>query len=84
MSKPKIFADGFTFKRPKENAPDWVIGHVALNAEKAVAFIQSHTKNGWVNLNINRSQSGKDYIELDTFEPKKQNANAQQKVNIDY
>ena len=40
MSKPKIFADGFTFKRPKENAPDWVIGHVALNAEKAVAFIQ--------------------------------------------
>lgn len=63
----KIFADGFIFKR-NEKAPDFVIGNISIKSEDAIKFIQNHTKNGWVNLKINKSQSGKTYIELDTWE----------------
>jgi hypothetical protein len=71
MSKEKIFADGFIFKR-RENAPEFVIGNISVKVEEAVEFLNKHIKNGWVNLNILNSQSGKPYIELDTFVPKKQ------------
>ena len=74
--KEKIFADGFSFKR-RDNAPEWVVGNLSIKADEAIAFIKNNTKNGWVNLNINYSQSGKAYVELDTFEPK---GNAQAKA----
>ena len=70
MSKDKIFADGFSFKR-NENAPDFVVGRLCLKAEDAITFIKDRTKNGWVNLNINQSKGGSYYVELDTYEPKK-------------
>ena len=75
--KEKIFADGFSFKR-RDNAPEWVVGNLSIKADEAIAFIKNNTKNGWVNLNINQSQSGKAYVELDTFEPK---GNAQAKAS---
>ena len=63
----KVFANGFIFKR-NEKAPDFVIGNISIKSEDAIKFIQDHTKNGWVNLKINKSQGGKTYIELDTWE----------------
>jgi hypothetical protein len=65
--KNKVFADGFIFKR-SENAPDWVVGKISVKVEDAIKFLNSNTKNGWVNLNVNESQNGKIYIELDTWE----------------
>lgn len=70
MSKEKVFADGFLFKT-RENQPDWVVGSMAVKVEDAVVFLKENSKNGWVNLNINTSKSGKQYVELDTFEPTK-------------
>jgi hypothetical protein len=70
MSQDKVFADGFLFKR-RENAPEFVIGNISVKVEEAVAFLNTHQKNGWVNLNVLNSQAGKPYIELDTFVPKK-------------
>ncbi len=70
MSKDKIFADGFIFKR-RENAPDFVIGNISVKVDEAVAFLKANHKNGWVNLNVLTSQAGKPYVELDTFVPKK-------------
>ena len=75
MEKQKVFADGFVFKR-NENAPDFVIGSLSIKVEEAVAFLKQHTKNGWVNLQVKNSQGGKYYMELDTFEPKQQQAPA--------
>lgn len=69
MANDKIFANGFIFKR-NDNAPDFVIGNISIKADDAIKFIQDHTKNGWVNLKINKSQNGKAYIELDTWEAK--------------
>ena len=73
MSKDKTFADGFLFKR-RENAPDFVIGNISVKVEEAVAFLNTHSKNGWVNLNVLNSQAGKPYVELDTFVPKSKGA----------
>ena len=64
-NEEKVFADGFSFKR-QENAPDFVVGRLSVKCDEAVAFMKSHQKNGWLNLNIKYAQSGKPYVELDT------------------
>jgi hypothetical protein len=69
MANDKIFANGFIFKR-NDNAPDFVIGNISIKSEEAIQFIKANDKNGWVNLKINKSQGGKAYIELDTWEAK--------------
>jgi hypothetical protein len=66
MENNKTFADGFTFKR-SDNAPDFVVGKLALKTDEAMKFINSHTKNGWLNLDIKKAKSGKFYIELDNY-----------------
>ena len=68
--KEKVFANGFIFKR-SENAPEWVIGKLSAKEDEAIAFIKENSKNGWVNMNINKGQNGKFYIELDTWEKSK-------------
>jgi len=67
----KVFANGFSFKR-REGAPEFVIGQQSIKVDEAIAFLKENQKNGWVNLNVNKARSGKLYVELDTFEPKKQ------------
>jgi len=42
-----------------------------VKVEDAIVFLKDNNKNGWVNLNVNTSKSGKKYVELDTFEPTK-------------
>lgn len=64
----KVFADGFILKR-NENAPGFVVGGLSIKVEEAVVFLEKHSKNGWVNLSMMQSKSGKYYCELDTFEP---------------
>ena len=63
----KIFADGFIFKR-NEKAPDFVVGRISMKVDEAVAFINKHQKNGWINLGVKQARSGNYYVELDTFE----------------
>ena len=65
--KDKVFADGIIFKR-NDNAPSFAIGKLSFKVEEAISFLQANSKKGWVNLNINQSQNGKYYIELDTWE----------------
>ena len=71
MSKEKVFADGFKFKLPNENAPDWVVGEMSVRVESAIAWLKTYVKkDGYVNLKINISGSSqKPYIQLDDFVP---------------
>lgn len=71
----KIFANGFIFKR-NEKAPEFVVGRLSIKVEDAVAFIQEHDKNGWVNLNIMTARTGNYYVDLDTFTPGEKNQSA--------
>lgn len=63
------FADGFMFKR-NPNAPDFVIGQMSVKVEEAINFLKANAKNGWVNMDIKRGRSGKEYVQLSTYEPK--------------
>ena len=36
------------------------------------ADFDKYVKNGWLNLSLKKAKSGKYYMEVDTFEPKKQ------------
>jgi len=74
--KDKVFADGIIFKR-NDNAPSFAIGKLSFKVEDAIKFLKANEKKGWVNLNINQSQNGKYYIEVDTWE-----ANGFQKKDV--
>lgn len=76
MAQEKIFADGFILKR-REKAPDFVLGSLSVKLEEALPFLNANQKNGWVNLNLMVSNTGKYYVELDTFVPTKQEGTAQ-------
>jgi hypothetical protein len=68
MSDEKIFADGFIAKR-SDKAPDFVTCSLSIKVGEAVAFLQQHAKEGWVNLQVKQSKNGKYYVELDTWQP---------------
>jgi hypothetical protein len=70
--KERIFADGFRFTLPKAGAPDYVLGRISVKVSDAIEFLQAYEKNDWVNLSVMLGRTGNPYIELDTFEPKKQ------------
>ena len=67
----KIFAEGIYFKR-NDNAPDFAIGKLSINTEQSRPFFKEHVKDVWLNLEVKRSKGGKYYVELDTWEPKKE------------
>lgn len=65
----KLFAKGIFYKR-RESAPDFVIGNLSVKKDDFVEFVNEHAgSDGWLNLNILKSQSGKPYIEVDTWQP---------------
>ena len=68
MSEEKVFADGFIAKR-RENAPDFVLCNLSVKVEEAIAFLQKHQSDGWVNLDVKVSKGDKPYVELDTWRP---------------
>ena len=68
MTTEKVFADGFSFKR-RAGAPEFVVGNISVKVDDAVTFLQKNAKGGWVNLDILTAKSGKQYIELNQWEP---------------
>lgn len=71
MSDEKTFVDGMIVKR-HDNAPDFVICNLSLKGKELVEFMRQHQNDGWVNVQIKRSQGGKLYAELDTWKPEQQ------------
>ena len=72
MAEEKVFADGVIFKKPHENAPDFVKGSLSLKMKDLIEFAKKYHKDGWLNLDLLESRGGKYYAALNTFEPKKQ------------
>lgn len=63
-----IFSKGFIFKRPSENAPDFVKGKMSVKVSEAIEFLKEHQNNDWVNMDLLVSKDGtKLYFKLDTF-----------------
>jgi len=68
MAENKIFADGFIVKR-KDSAPEFVVASVSVKVEDFGKFVKEHQENGWLNMDIKKSQQGKFYAELNTWKP---------------
>lgn len=68
-----IFADGFFFKERKETDKDFVLGKMSIKVDEAIALLKTQEKkDGWVNLDILKSQAGKPYVKVDTWEKKEE------------
>jgi len=65
-----IFADGMFFKLPHENAPEFVKGRISFKTKEFIAFLQTHEKDNYVNVDMKKSKEGKLYFQLDTWIPK--------------
>jgi len=67
-----ILADGLYFTRPREGAPDFVKGALAVH-DRFVEFMKEHrNESGYVNLDLLESKDGKSlYFKLNTWEPEK-------------
>jgi len=73
MSQDKVFVNGMIAKR-NPNAPEWALVNLSMKVDEMIAFLQQHNNNGWVNVKVNRGQSGNVYAELDTWKPQQQQA----------
>lgn len=70
--KTTIFADGFIFKRAREGAPEFVKGSLSIKVEEAKAFLDKHNNDGWVNLDLLKSQKNTLYLKLNDWKPTKE------------
>lgn len=66
-----IFADGMIFKRPHENAPDFVKGAISIKVDEFKEFLDKHANNGWVNLDLKKSKNDKLYLQLNDYKSRK-------------
>jgi hypothetical protein len=83
QTEDKIFADGFLVKR-NDSAPEFVLASVSLKVDEAIGFIKANASNGWVNIDLKRSKNGKCYAELNTWKPKTDNNNTNEKSDLPF
>ena len=67
----KVFADGLIVKRHLA-APEWATCKLSVKVDEFIAFLNQNQDNGWVNIEVNRGQTGKYYAALDTWKPNTQ------------
>ena len=64
----KIFANGMIVKE-RRNAPEYVLVKLSIKVDDFRKTLIQHEDNGWVNINILRGKTGKEYAEIDTWKP---------------
>ena len=67
----KTFAEGIYFNPPHEKAPEYVLGSISIRPAAFMTWLNAQPENakGYVRLSIKRSAKGKEYMELDTWDP---------------
>ena len=69
----KKFAKGLYFNR-NSGSPDFVVGSLGVKVDEAIEWIkqQKQKENGFINIDIKKSQKGTYYLELNEYEGKKE------------
>ena len=62
------FLEGFFFKLPHDNAPDFVKGSVSMKREEVIKALQA-LDTEWVNLDLKVSKEGKAYAQINDWKP---------------
>ena len=71
--------NGMIIKAPHQNAPSFVKCGISIKVEEFITYLKQHDNNGWVNLDMLKSQEGKLYVKLNDWKPEgqqKQNNNS--------
>ena len=64
----KDFIDGLFVKQPRENAPEFVKGSLAISVEKFIPYLQSKANaKGYVNIDLLESKEGMLYAKLNDW-----------------
>lgn len=80
MADDKVFAEGLYFEKPREGAPEFVLGGLSIQPSKLVEFLSSQSANkaGYLNFDILVSKkTGKPYIVKNDYEKKEPVVNAE-------
>lgn len=68
----KNFTDGLIFKKPRENAPEFIKGSLSVKVDDFIEYLKKNESNGWVNIDLKVSKEGKYYAELNDWKPNTQ------------
>lgn len=70
--KKIVFADGITFTKKRDGAPEFVKGGVSVRVEQFYTWAKEHVnQNGFVNLDLLKSkEKGTLYFRLNDWKPK--------------
>lgn len=68
MATQNNFPAGLIFKKPNDNAPDFVKGTLSIKVAEFTSWIKDNEKNGWVNIDLKESREGKYYSSLNTYQ----------------
>ena len=72
----KVYAEGLFANAPRDGAPDFVVGSMAIQKERFQIWLQDQEAdaNGYVRLNVTRQKNdaSKWSVSLDTWKPKQQ------------
>lgn len=73
MENNNVFVDGMRFIKTGPNVPEFIKGRISIRVDSLIPFLKKHqSENGWVNIDLKKSQKGELYFALNTFVPKKQ------------
>lgn len=64
----KHFPNGLFYKKPNDNAPDFVMGKVSIKVDDFKKYLNK-VNGEWLNLDLKISKDGKGYAEVDTWKP---------------
>jgi hypothetical protein len=81
MSDNKDLPDGFIYKRPHENSPDFHNGKISIKVDEFTQWINDNQEAGWVNLELLTSKGGKFYAKKDVWKPKESQPSNRQVYN---
>lgn len=66
------FISGMIVKKPREGAPDFIKLNMSFKTEDFIKFLQAHTVNGWMNVDLKKSKEGKLYCALNEYKKKEE------------
>jgi hypothetical protein len=75
--KEMEFVDGLFVKAPHEKAPDFVKAQISIKVEDLGKWLRAKYKEslaneGWINLDVKESKSGRWYAAVSNYKPKAQ------------
>jgi hypothetical protein len=72
MENNANFPEGMRISPRRENAPDFIKGHISIRVDEFTSWLHANQKSdGWVNIDIKKSKKGNLYLQLNTYQKDK-------------